>query len=86
MDPMFLMQQMELREALEEVSSASDPNKALDTARDDIDGQIKSTQAETSGCIEQHQYDDARESIRRWQFLEKLAEEANSIEAQLDDV
>lgn len=85
MDPMFLMQQMELREALEEIASASDPYKALESARDDIDSQIKATQAETSGFIEQQKYDDARESIRRWQFLEKLAEEAGSIEAQLDD-
>ncbi len=85
MDSMFLMQQMELRESLEEISSASDPYKALDSAREDIDSQIKTTQAETSECIAQQKYDEARESIRRWQFLEKLAEEANSIEAQLDD-
>ena len=85
MDPMFLMQQMELRESLEEVSSASDPYNALDSARDDIDGQIQTIQADVAGFIALKKYDEARESIRRWQFLEKLAEEANSIEARLDD-
>ncbi len=85
MDPMFLMQQMELREVLEEISSAAEPYEALDSARNDIDVQIKHMQAETAGFVAQAKYDDARESIRRWQFLEKLAEEANSIEAQLDE-
>ena len=85
MDPMFLMEQMELREALEDIGSAPEPYKSLDSARDEIDGQIQSTAAKVNGFISEQKYDDAREYIRRWQFLEKLAEEANSIEAQLDD-
>lgn len=85
MDPMFLMQQMELREALEEVASATDPYKALDSAREDIDSQIDTIAASVSSTIGEGKYDEARELIRRWQFLGKLAEETNSIEAQLDD-
>jgi len=85
MDPMFLMQQMELREALEEVPSASDAYSELDTARVQINKQISSTSVTVGKAIEDKQYDEAREYVRRWQFLEKLLEEANSIEAQLDD-
>ena len=85
MDPMFLMQQMELREALEEVSSASDPYRELDSARVQIKEQIGSTSVTVGKAIDDKQYDEAREYVRRWQFLEKLLEEANSIEAQLDD-
>ena len=85
MDPMFLMQQMELREALEDVSSASDSYRELDKARVQINEQIGSTSVIVGKAIEEKQYNDAREYVRRWQFLEKLLEEASSIEAQLDD-
>ena len=85
MDPMFLMQQMELREALEEVSSSPDPWRELDAARAQINEQIGSTSVTVGKAIEDKQYDEAREYVRRWQFLEKLLEEASSIEAQLDD-
>lgn len=85
MDPMFLMQQMELRESLEDISSAKDPYKTLDTVRDEINDLVKGTSVKASGFIKEQQFDDAREMVRRWQFLEKLSEEANSIEAQLDD-
>lgn len=85
MDPMFLMQQMELRESLEEVPSASDPYSALDGAREEITAQINTIAANTSQLIAEQNYTEAREQVRRWQFMEKLAEEANSIEAQLDD-
>lgn len=85
MDPMFLMQQMELRESLEEIDSAKEPYKALDTVRGEINDLVKTTSVKASGFIQKQQYDDAREMVRRWQFLEKLGEEANSIEARLDD-
>ena len=85
MDPMFLMQQMELREALEDVSSASDSYAELDAARTQINEQIGSTSATVGKAIENKQYDEAREYVRRWQFLEKLLAEADSIEANLDD-
>ena len=77
---------MELREALEEVSSASDPYRELDSARVQINEQIGSTSVTVGKAIDDKQYEEAREYVRRWQFLEKLLEEANSIEAQLDDV
>jgi len=85
MDPMFLMQQMELRESLEDISSAADPYAALDSVRSEINDAIKTTSEQTSASINEQKFDDAREQVRRWQFLEKLSEEANSIEARLDD-
>lgn len=85
MDTMFLMQQMELRESLEEVASAADPYKALDSVRSEIDQLIDSTSTQVSATIIDEKFDDARDLVRRWQFLEKLSAEANSLEAQLDD-
>jgi len=85
MDPMFLMQQMELRESLEEVTSSSEPYQALDSVRDEIDQMTDSTSAQVHSALNDENYDQAREFVRRWQFLEKLSVEANSIEARLDD-
>ena len=85
MDPMFLMQQMEWREALEEVLASSEPFNALDAVRADINKSIASVAEETSRALEQKEHDSARELLRRWQFLEKLVQESNSVEARLDD-
>ena len=85
MDPMFLMQQMELRESLEEVSSAKDPLQSLDKVRAQIDELIDQTAAQTSVLLSEQKLQPARDAVRRWQFLEKLASEASAIEAQLDD-
>lgn len=85
MDAMFLMQQMELRESLEEVPSAADPVKALDSVSGEIDGLIQATSTQAADLIGESQYEKAREMIRRWQFLEKLSSEADSLEAQLDE-
>ena len=85
MDAMFLMQQMELRESLEEVSSAADPSKALDNVTSEIDELIQATSAQAAELISESQYKEAREMVRRWQFLEKLSNEADSLEAQLDE-
>ena len=86
MDPMFLMQQMELRESLEEVASAKDPLQSLDKVRAEIDELIDQTAAQTSELLANDKLESARDGVRRWQFLEKLASEASAIEAQLDDV
>ena len=85
MDPMFLMQQMELRESLEEVTSAKDPLQSLDKVRAQIDELIDQTSAQTSVLLSKQKLQPARDAVRRWQFLEKLASEASAIEAQLDD-
>jgi len=85
MDPMFLMQQMELRESLEDVTAAAKPYDALDAVRSEIDELTQSIAKQASDSLQEERYDQARERVRRWQFLEKLSAEADSIEARLDD-
>ena len=84
MAPMFLMEQMEHREALEMAPSASDPFAALDAIR----GQLK---ASTSGQIvafdsasTEKNWTEARTIVRQWQFLEKLRQEVIITEESLD--
>jgi len=85
MDPMFLMQQMELREALEDVESSDNPYASLESVEDEIQQLTDTTQAEASAHIDSKEYSAARDVIRKWQFLVKLSDEAKSIEAKLDD-
>lgn len=85
MAPAFLMEQMELREALESVETSSDPFGALDKITDQLnDGYRIRAQAFELASSEER-WNDARGVIREWQFLEKLQLEVNALEARLDD-
>lgn len=85
MDPVFLMQQMELRETLEAAEASEDPFSALNSVR----SELKMALAEMAGNFakeaEQLQWGEARTSVRQWQFLDKLSREAKHLEERLDD-
>jgi molecular chaperone HscB len=86
MDPGFLMEQMELREALAEVRGADEPFGALNQARDAIESRerefvasLRQSFAESSP--EAHEY--ARDLVRKMQFMQKLLSEADDLEETL---
>ncbi len=68
----FLMQQMELREKLEE---AKDP-KALDDLRTNLSSETRSLEAQIAGAIDSEKnYKGAADLVRKLMFLERLDEE-----------
>jgi len=87
-DPEFLLQQMELRENLEQITQQSDPITALMRMEDDIASQIKKIyqqleqlfprQAQSESDLAQ-----AAESVNRLQFLHKLRSEIIDKQQQL---
>jgi len=85
MDPMFLMEQMELREALGDVESASDPFAALDKLNTQLASQISSSADAFLVAANGEDWPQGRIVVRQWQFLEKLRQETRSLEARLDD-
>lgn len=85
MDPMFLMEQMELREALGDVESASDPFAALDKVSTQLSSQISENSNAFLASATSEDWSQARTIVRQWQFLEKLRHETKSLEARLDD-
>ncbi len=85
MDPMFLMEQMELREALGDAESAADPYAALDKIAGQLSSQINDHASSFSAAAQGEAWDEGRKLVRQWQFLEKLRQEARSLEARLDD-
>lgn len=85
MSPMFLMEQMELREAIEEAPGKDDPYEALDKIAKQLRESNKNTAAEFEQAAAKNDWQTGRTVVRQWQFLEKLATEVKTAEARLDD-
>ncbi|MBD2858278.1 Fe-S protein assembly co-chaperone HscB [Spongiibacter sp. KMU-158] len=84
-DTDFLMQQMMLREELSELSSASDPEAALDKFYRELDTAASNQQAAFAGHYQAGDYMAARDVLAKMHFLDKLRHEAEQKEASLLD-
>lgn len=88
MDPAFLMEQMELREALEDVRSKTDPLDEVGVLLDDVQKRIRGLNQELETSLEDIGDDtlqDAKDTVRKLQFLYKLRQETEDLEADLED-
>ena len=88
-DPEFLVEQMELREALAEVRMDDDPLAALDRTVDHIDTLFGNLTAELAVWLEQGDataLERAASNVQKMQFLDKLRTEAEAIEADLEGI
>lgn len=87
-DPMFLMQQMELREQLAEIDSANDPDAVIDDIERQLQQQKKQLLQQLSQALEAvtpEQDQLAADVIRKLKFFFKLQQELELIEQQLQD-
>lgn len=85
-DNMFLMRQMELREMLEDVKFASDPDAAIFSANEELDQEYEQLLSlMRQQLIENTQESNklASESLRKLKFYQKLQVELERIEDQL---
>jgi molecular chaperone HscB len=87
-DTAFLMEQMELREALADVRNGDDAFLALGLIMDriaaDIDRLVGDLQKQFSKA-DADSLDEAADSLTKMQFFRRLQEEAGEIEADLED-
>lgn len=90
LDPMFLMEQMELREALSEIRDNSEPMAALERLRKDISMRLSELFNQAREAIQAATRSDeektrAKQLLHKLQFLNKLQLEAEQLEEALLD-
>ena len=85
-DSAFLMEQMELREALSEAREAADPPTALDKIRHQVDARLAQLTAELASLLGAETGIDERalHAVQQMQFFRKLAHECDELEAELE--
>ncbi|MGY0617351.1 co-chaperone HscB [Vibrio sp. FJH11] len=82
-DPMFLMEQMELREELEDIADSSEPESALF----DFDSKVSKMYKQHLASVEQELNDglwaEAADRVRKLKFIAKLKNEIELAEERL---
>ena len=82
--PMFLMQQMELRERLEDIPDHEDPYAELEDLHGEVEDMLKALREQFAQYYQEGALNAATESVRKMQFLEKLVVEIERLEDRLD--
>jgi molecular chaperone HscB len=85
MDAAFLMQQMELREALEDVRQQDDPLAFLDAELVKVKSSMQSLSHEFSAAYQSDAVDEAKECLRKMQFTQKARKEIETLMAKIED-
>jgi len=92
LDPAFLMEQIELREALSELNSTDDPLASLNHIMSDIKKRINAVLDDiarqlATGLLDDKQKNSVKQLVHKMQFLNKLQQEAEyQEESLLDDI
>ena len=85
MDAAFLMQQLEMRERLEHVRDVTDPLTELDVMSKELKSSSGEMMKGFSQSYEDDKIDEAREWIRKLQFMQKAKKEINTLTADIED-
>lgn len=87
-DTAFLMEQMDLREALSAAKDATDPHGAVGAVLDRLDELSRTLTGALGDCVDEltaERLAQARELVVKLQFVEKCRVEAEQLEADLED-
>ncbi|EPF7978152.1 co-chaperone HscB [Vibrio harveyi] len=82
-DPMFLMEQMELREELEDIADSSDPESALFDFDSKVSKMYKQHLAGVEQELDQGLWAEAADRVRKLKFIAKLKNEIELVEDKL---
>lgn len=85
MDPMFLMDQMELREEIESVRSKNDPLDEIDRLMKQVKKMLTDVMQSFSSSYQKEDYSGAHEWSRKMQFLNKNTQELDDIAVAIED-
>ncbi|GEM76522.1 co-chaperone HscB [Vibrio sagamiensis] len=82
-DPMFLMEQMELREELEDIADSSDPESVLFDFDAKVSKMYKQHLAMVEQELDQSLWVEAADRVRKLKFIAKLKNEIELVEEKL---
>ncbi|MFZ8768723.1 co-chaperone HscB [Vibrio harveyi] len=82
-DPIFLMEQMELREELEDIADSSDPESALFDFDSKVSKMYKQHLASVEQELDQGLWAEAADRVRKLKFIAKLKNEIELVEDKL---
>ncbi|BDR19168.1 co-chaperone HscB [Vibrio sp. STUT-A16] len=82
-DPMFLMEQMELREELEEIADSTDPESALFHFDSKVSKMYKQHLASVEQELDDGLWAEAADRVRKLKFIAKLKNEIELVEDKL---
>jgi molecular chaperone HscB len=84
-DGAFLMHQMEIREALEDVENAQDPLARIDDIGQEISGEADALKDDFVDQLEAENLDAAKEAVLKMKFFERLCQESKNLTEKLED-
>jgi len=85
MDPMFLMEQMELREEIESVRTKDDPLAEIDHLLSQVKKTMSAVMQSFADAYQSEDFTKAHEWSRKMQFLNKNAQELDEIAVAIED-
>ena len=83
MDPAFLMEQMELREALADVKTSSEPFTELNVIMQTIENMQSKMLQEYVACVTKGDFVQAKALVYKLHFMDKLKIESEILEEEL---
>ena len=85
MDAEFLMEQLELRESMANVGNTVDSLDELEVMAADVKNKLSELMARFSELYEANEKEQARELIRKMQFMQKAQKEINDRAASIEE-
>jgi len=85
MDSGFLMQQLEVRERLENIRNEKDPLDSLERMSKELKSASDDMMTSFAKAYESDEIEQAREWIRKLQFMQKAIKQVNTLSADLED-
>jgi len=84
-DGAFLMHQMEIREALEDVRTADDPLARIDDIAQEISGEADALKDDFIKKVEEGNLACAKDVVLKMKFFERLCQESRRLTEELED-
>lgn len=84
-DTTFLMEQIELREEMDECRSCKDPMRACSHITGKLDQRSKEFSNQFELLYQQGKFEDAHQVSKKMQFVERILEQIDDIQIELED-